>query len=61
MAAPADKRTSAARPKKAAEQAELEWLRKKVSASLADRRPPLAHDQVMAELEAILEARRKKC
>lgn len=38
-----------------------EWFRKKVEASLADPRPPLAHDKVMAELDAILKARRKKC
>ena len=35
------------------------WLREKVAASLADPRPPVAHDQVMAELEAILEARQQ--
>jgi hypothetical protein len=37
------------------------WFRRKVEASLADRRPPVPHDQVMAELDAILEAARKKC
>lgn len=44
-----------------AEAAYNEWFRKKVEASLADPRPPIPHDQVMAEVEAILEARRKKC
>jgi hypothetical protein len=38
-----------------------EWFRKKVEASLADPRPVVPHDQVMAELDAILKARRKKC
>jgi hypothetical protein len=38
-----------------------EWFRKKVAESLADPRPSVPHDQVMAELDAILEARRKKC
>ena len=38
-----------------------EWFRKKVEASLADPRPPVPHDQVMAELDEILKARRKKC
>jgi hypothetical protein len=38
-----------------------EWFRKKVKASLADPRPPVPHDQVMAELDEILKARRKKC
>lgn len=30
------------------------WLRTKVAASLADPRPHLPHDAVMAEVEAIL-------
>ena len=37
------------------------WFRRKVQESLADSRPGVAHDQMMAELEAIIaqaEARR---
>ena len=30
------------------------WLRAKVAASLADPRPMIPHDQVMAELDAII-------
>lgn len=44
-----------------AEAAYNEWFRKKVGASLADPRPPVPHDQVMAELDAILKAKRKAC
>ena len=33
------------------------WLRAKVAASLADDRPPVAHDEVMAELRAIIDAK----
>ena len=36
------------------------WFREKVAASLADTRPPVPHDQVMAEVAAIIEAQRKK-
>lgn len=32
-----------------------EWLRAKVAASLADERPSLPHDEVMAEMRAIIE------
>jgi hypothetical protein len=32
------------------------WLHEKVAASLADKRPNVAHDEVMAELRAIIEA-----
>jgi hypothetical protein len=32
-----------------------EWLKKKVEASLADGRPTIPHDQVMAEVRATLE------
>ena len=32
------------------------WFRTKVQASLADTRPNIAHDQVMAEMEAIIQA-----
>jgi hypothetical protein len=41
-----------------------EWFRKKVEESLADRRPPVPHDEVMAEMRAIIDkakARAKKC
>jgi len=41
-----------------------EWFRKKVEESLADPRPPVPHDQVMAEMQAIIDkakARAKKC
>ena len=40
------------------------WLRQKVAASLADPRPPVPHDEVMAEMRAIIEAKagaRRKC
>lgn len=30
------------------------WLRAKVAASLADPRPPIPHDEVMAEMDAII-------
>jgi len=30
------------------------WFRAKVQASLADTRPPVAHDVVMAEMRAII-------
>lgn len=30
------------------------WLKAKVAASLADPRPPVAHDEVMAEIDEIL-------
>lgn len=33
------------------------WLREKVAASLADRRPAIPHDEVMAELRAIIAAK----
>ncbi len=32
------------------------WFREKVQASLDDPRPLIPHDQVMAELDAIIEA-----
>lgn len=34
------------------------WLRAEVEASLADPRPGIPHDQVMAELRAIIEAKK---
>jgi hypothetical protein len=36
------------------------WFRRKVEQSLADPRPPLPHDQVMAEMRALIDSRRKK-
>ncbi|WP_085634126.1 antitoxin [Pseudomonas sp. R16(2017)] len=35
------------------------WFRAKVQASLDDPRPSIAHDQVMAEMQALMEAKRK--
>ena len=32
-----------------------DWLKAKVAASLADERPSIPHDEVMAEMRAILE------
>lgn len=37
-----------------------EWLKAKVAASLADERPPVAHDVVMAEMKAIIEEARQR-
>jgi hypothetical protein len=40
------------------------WLKKKVEASLADPRPPIPHDEAMAQIRATLEeakARADKC
>ena len=37
-----------------------EWLKAKVAASLADKRPPIAHDEVMAEMKAIIEEARQR-
>lgn len=44
-----------------AEEAEAydRWLRAKVQASLADARPSVPHDQVMAEMDAIIERAEK--
>lgn len=36
------------------------WFRAKVEKSLADTRPPIPHDQVMAEMRALIDRRRKK-
>jgi hypothetical protein len=35
------------------------WLRAQVAASLADPRPPVPHEVVMAEMRAIIERRAK--
>ena len=44
------------------EQSYLRWLAAKVAASRADPRPPIPHDQVMAEMWALLESKsRKSC
>ena len=42
------------------EAAYLAWLRAKVAASLADPRPPVPHDEVMAEIRAIIEEKAGK-
>jgi len=36
------------------------WFRAQVEASLADPRPGIPHDQVMAELRALIEAKKAK-
>ncbi|AWY43988.1 antitoxin [Pseudomonas putida] len=36
------------------------WFRAKVQASLDDPRPSIPHDQVMAEMQTLLEAKRKQ-
>ncbi|MYN09404.1 type II toxin-antitoxin system RelB family antitoxin [Pseudoduganella aquatica] len=43
-----------------AEEAEAydRWFRAKVEASLADQRPPSPHDEVMAKLRGIIDAKR---
>lgn len=41
------------------EQAYLRWLEAKVAKSLADPRPPVPHDEVMAEMRQIIETARK--
>jgi hypothetical protein len=33
------------------------WLHEKVAASLADNRPAVPHDEVMAEMRAIIQAK----
>ncbi|MBA5606253.1 stability determinant [Duganella sp. FT3S] len=35
------------------------WFREKVQASLDDQRPSAAHDEVMAKLREIIEAKRR--
>ena len=37
------------------------WLAAKVKASRADPRPPVPHDQAMAEARKIIEAERSAC
>lgn len=36
------------------------WFRAKVQASMADPRPAIPHDQVMARMDAIIEAAKKR-
>jgi hypothetical protein len=36
-----------------------DWFHRKVEASLSDARPPVAHDVVMARIDAIIERARK--
>ena len=36
------------------------WLRSEIEASLADPRPSIPHDQVMAELRAIIAAKKAR-
>lgn len=36
------------------------WFRAKVQASLDDPRPKIPHDQVMAEMRALIESKRNK-
>jgi len=38
----------------------LRWLEAKVAKSLADPRPSIPHDQVMAEMRAIIDSKRGK-
>ena len=38
----------------------VEWLKRKVAASLADPRPPVPHDEVMAEMRAIIAKAKKR-
>ena len=42
------------------EAAYLAWLQEKVAASLADPRPPVPHDEVMAEMRAIIKKAGRK-
>jgi hypothetical protein len=44
------------------EQAESyeKWLRAKVARSLADKRPPIPHDEAMAEAQKIIDARKQR-
>jgi hypothetical protein len=42
------------------ETAYLKWLHEKVAESLADTRPPVPHDEVMADMRAIIERAKVK-
>jgi hypothetical protein len=37
-----------------------EWFKRKVEESLADTRPCIPHDQVMAEVQKIIDGKRRK-
>jgi hypothetical protein len=41
-------------------QAHDRWVREKVARALEDTRPPIPHEQVVAEIDEILEAARKR-
>ncbi|SER49086.1 MULTISPECIES: antitoxin [Pseudomonas] len=36
------------------------WFRRQVEASLSDAKPTIPHDQVMADMQGIIEAARKR-
>jgi hypothetical protein len=38
----------------------LAWLKRKVAESLADPRPPVPHDEAMAEMRAIIDKAKQK-
>jgi len=40
--------------------AHTDWVREKVATSLADPRPDLSHEQVMADVQAVIDAKRKQ-
>lgn len=42
------------------EKAHTDWMREKVAESLADPRPNISNEQVMTELQAVIDAARKK-
>ena len=37
-----------------------QWLKAKIVASLADTRPPVAHDEVMSDIRAIIEKAKQR-
>jgi len=41
-------------------QAHDDWIRAKVAKSLADSRPSIPHEQVMAKVQALIDAKRKQ-
>ena len=43
-----------------AAKAHTDWLQEKVAASLADPRSNLSHEQVMADAQALIDAKRKQ-
>lgn len=42
------------------EKAHTDWMREKVAESLADPRPNISHEQAMTELQAVIDARKKR-